>query len=245
MNESGRILIADDEETFLNSTADLLRREGYECDCAFDAKTVIERLKENRYDLMIADIHMPGNLDLELIKELQRVEEGMPVVLVTGYPSVKTATQAIQLPVEAYMVKPIEFDELLTYVKNSIVRFRAYCVICSTRNRLKDWRKELDDIEKLVSNTSGGTSSISINNFFVLTLRNIVDSLLDLKHLMEELAMNSDEQYICNLLECPRLSKLKDGLTESIGILNKTKSAFKSKDLGDLRKKLEVLVEKM
>jgi DNA-binding response OmpR family regulator len=53
VNKLGRILITDDEETFLNSTADLLRREGYECDCASDAETAIGMLKTSRYDLLI------------------------------------------------------------------------------------------------------------------------------------------------------------------------------------------------
>ena len=48
--ERGRILIADDEESVLLSTADLLRIEGYECTCAADAKTAFEKLRKNRYD---------------------------------------------------------------------------------------------------------------------------------------------------------------------------------------------------
>lgn len=243
MAELGRILIADDEVTFLYSTADMLRREGYECDCAPDTETAMRMLKASSYDLLIADINMPGNFELELVKELPKIAEGMPVVLVTGSPSFHTATQSIQLPVTAYMVKPLDYEELLMHIKNSIERYRAYRSVYSTSQRLQEWRKDLGDIEKLVSNTSGTVSSVPINAFFVLTLRNIVDSLLDLKHLIEKLAMNNDEQHVCNLLDCPRIIELKNGLVESVDVLKKTKGAFKSKDLGELRKKLEVIIK--
>ena len=120
MDHPGRILIADDEETFLHSTADLLRREGYECDCATDAATAADKLKQTKYDLFIADIKMPGNWELELIREIRSITKDMPVILVTGSPSLDTTKQAVQLRVVAYLVKPVDFDQLLALVKTSI-----------------------------------------------------------------------------------------------------------------------------
>ena len=122
MAESGKILIADDDETILQSTADLLRREGYECDCVSDAKSVIEILRSARYDLLISDINMPGNSGLELIKNLPKNAEGMPVILVTGGPLINTEIQSLQPPVVACMRKPIDFDKLLAQVRISIER---------------------------------------------------------------------------------------------------------------------------
>jgi len=124
-DEQGRILIADDEEVFLESTADLLRREGYECDCAIDSRTVLEKVKTTNYDLLIADINMPGNQELELIKELPRIGERMPVILATGNPVFHSEFQSIEHPVIAYMFKPVEFGKLLAQVKISIENFRG------------------------------------------------------------------------------------------------------------------------
>src|SRR5689334_4884686 len=100
---SGHILIADDEQTFLDSTADLLRREGYQVQCAPDAPSAVALLRQNSFDLLIADINMPGNPDLELISEVRRSATGLPVILVTGYPSTKTAIHAVQLAVVSYL----------------------------------------------------------------------------------------------------------------------------------------------
>ncbi len=120
MAEPSRILIADDDESFLYSTADLLRREGYECTCALEARTAREMLGKTRYDLLIADIRMPGNSDLELIKELPQIAAGLPVILVTDNPPLNSAMQSIQPPVASYLVKPFELNDLLVRVKDAM-----------------------------------------------------------------------------------------------------------------------------
>jgi CheY-like chemotaxis protein len=242
MADPGRILVADDEETFLYSTADLLRREGYECDCVSDGIAAADALRSGCYDLLIADIKMPGNPQLELIRDLPRIAEGMPVVLVTGYPSIKSAIQSIQLPVAAYMVKPIDFGELLAQVQASIERFQIYRTICSVRQGLQKWHKDLEAIEEVLTGKSEGGSSAAMDAFFELTFQNIVGALLDMKHLAEAMAArNADQESLepCHLLNCPKLNVLSDALVETISVLEKTKNAFKSKDLGRLRQKLE------
>lgn len=244
MAELGRILVADDEETFLHSTARLLRREGYECACASDATAVAEMLGAANYDLLIADIKMPGNAELELIRELPGLAKGMPVILVTGYPSLHSAIHSIHLPVVAYMVKPMDFQELLAQVRSAIERFRTYRAVCNTRQRLQEWRQDLESIERWTNLTPGDHSSTAVDAFLTLTLRNVVGCLADLKRLTQALALHSTEEDVCQLLNCPRSTALTDALVETIGILEKTKSAFKSQDLEKLRKKLEGLVKK-
>lgn len=117
-----KILIADDDETFLLATTDLLRREGYECYYAPDAKTVIETLKSVKFDLLISDINMPGNNELELIKELPEIAEGLPVILITGSLYSDAQIQSLKPSVTACLSKPLDFEELLMHVRSSIGR---------------------------------------------------------------------------------------------------------------------------
>lgn len=117
-----KILIADDDETFLLATTDLLRREGYECYYAPDAKTVIETLKSVKFDLLISDINMPGNNELELIKELPEIAEGLPVILITGSLYSDAQIQSLKPPVTTCLSKPLDFEELLMHVRSSIGR---------------------------------------------------------------------------------------------------------------------------
>jgi len=244
MADLGRILIADDEETFLHSTADLLRGNGYECACVPDAATAAAVLMETDYDLLIADIKMPGNPKLELVRDVPRIAEGMPVILVTGYPSLDTAIQSVQLPVVAYLVKPVDFDELLALVRASIKNFRVYRSIQSVDQRLQNWLKDLEKTEDVFKNSPGYKPSTPVDAFLKLTYRNVVGAISDMKYLTETLALQSGEQDVCHLLNCPRLTALTDALEQTIDVLEETKSAFRSKKLGELRQKLEELVKK-
>ncbi|MFQ5869932.1 MAG: response regulator [Candidatus Zixiibacteriota bacterium] len=243
MADLGRILIADDEETFILSTADLLRKEGYECECVPNAAAAAQMLRSADYDVVIADIKMPGNFELELVREITDIAKGMPVILVTGYPSLNSAIQSIQLPVVAYLVKPFDFDQLLSQVQISIKNFRVYRTLCSIRRRLQDWRKDVAGIEGVLRATPRSASSAPVDAFLKLTFRNIVDSLSDLRQLTEGIALENVGQKVCHLFNCPRLRALKEGLVESIDVLEETKSAFRSKKLGELRRKLEGLLQ--
>lgn len=244
MSGSGRILLADDEQIFREATGDLLRKEGYVCDCVADAASAIEKLRQNSYDLLIADIKMPGNPGLELIKELPQLAKGMPTILVTGFPSQKTAIEAVSLPVAAYMVKPIDFKELEKNVAKAIQQRRLFMTVSNTKQRLSAWQKEMQDIEKTLKGKNYGVFSASVKNFLDLTLGNISAAMTDVKNLAYILTDEPDESAVCNLLNCPRLIELTEGLSETVKTLEKTKSSFKSKELGQLRIKLEKLLKK-
>ncbi|MFQ5849808.1 MAG: response regulator [Candidatus Binatia bacterium] len=212
MAELGRILIADDEESFLQSTADLLRREGYECSCALSAKTAAEMLGKEDYDLLIADIKMPGNPDLELIRELPRDAKGMPVILVTGYPSVKSAVQAIQLPVVAYLIKPVDFSDLLAQVQSAVKYSRIYRAMSNTQEHLESWRQDLDNLEELKDSRP---REISPDIFLANTIKNVGGCLVELKRILEMLAIQRAEQQagrlLCGLRRTTTDEKVTDG----------------------------------
>jgi len=244
MAELGRILVADDEDTFLQSTGDLLRREGYDCDCVPDAAAAVEKLKNNGYDLLIADIKMPGNPDLELIRALPKVAEGMPVILVTGYPSQRSAIQAVQLPVVAYLVKPIDFEEMLTQVALAIEKSRLYQAVVGTKRRLQYLQEDLTGLEEVLKGKNGGEFSASIKSFLDLTLGNVIGALSDIKHVTDALVTEDIDLAVCHLLNCPKLAELTEVVEETIKVLEKTKDAFKSRELGQMRRKLEELIKK-
>ena len=243
MTELGKILIADDEETFLHSTADLLRRDGYECHIVPDAGSAAKALREGEYDLLIADIRMPGNADLELIRELPTLAEGLPVILVTGYPSMKTAIDSVQLPVVAYVPKPMEYEELLERVREGVRKFQTFKTMRRIRDRLRRWEEDLKQVQGSSPEFRLPAPATTMDCFLTVTFQNLIDSLWDLKNLAQSLSLGMSNQDVCHMWTCPRLSFLKKGLEDTIEVLEKTKSSFKSKELGDLRKKLEGLMK--
>ena len=122
MNERGRILIADDEETFLHSTMDLLREQGYGCRGVSDAPSALSILSAEEYDLLVCDINMPGNYRLEFLAQVTEESPELPVIVITGYPSVGTAVESFRLSAVDYLQKPLDFQQLETLVGQAVKR---------------------------------------------------------------------------------------------------------------------------
>ena len=187
---------------------------------------------------------MPGNPDLELVQQVRESKEGLQVILVTGYPSMQSAIKSINLPVVAYLVKPIDFEELLSHVRAAVERAKIGRTVSDTQRNLRDWLKELDQVKKLALDNPGDTIFVPVDAFVTITLRNIVGALTSLRNVTESLAKLSGDQAVCQLLNCPRTDTLVSALKDTVEILKKSKSAFKSKEIGDLRRKLEELLER-
>jgi CheY-like chemotaxis protein len=245
MSNTGRLLIADDEETFLMSTAELLRKEGYECDCARDAASAARMLRSGDHDLLIADIKMPGNLELEFIKDMPQLAQGLPVILVTGYPTLDTAIKSIQLQVVGYLTKPIDFDELLVQVRDGIKSYQIYRSARIIRERIIGWSEHMTTIEEALGKPSQSPDSTSVDAFLELTFKNIVEIISDLKHLSKTFAAQNVPPEVCHLFQCPRLTTMAESVKEAIYVLHRTKSSFKSKELARLRMSLEQLIKDM
>jgi CheY-like chemotaxis protein len=243
MGPLGRVLIADDEGVFLDSTADLLREEGYLCDCVEDGPKAAEKLRQGGYDVLIADIRMPGNPNLELVQEVGDMPDGVQVILVTGYPSMESAIKSVQLPVSAYLIKPVDFEELKSSVRTAVEKSKIYRAVRDTENHLKGWQDKLRGMLQVLRSEPGSADPVPVETFVNVTLQNIILSLASLKNVTEAVARLTGEEDVCRLVGCPRLSNLGGALRETIEVLEKTKSAFKSKELGELRRRLEGLLE--
>jgi len=121
----GLILIADDDAAFRMATRAYLRQHGYQCEVAPDGTVAADLLRSLPVDLLISDINMPGNRGLEFIESLPQVAAGLPVILLTGYPSAQSVAHSERLQVVAYLVKPPEPEQLLALVDKGVASFRA------------------------------------------------------------------------------------------------------------------------
>lgn len=242
MNTLGRILIADDEETFLQATADLLRREGYTVGTATDAPAALAAVRDGSYDLVISDLEMPGNEDLRLVRDLAVEAGGLPVIIITGFPSTESAIASIDLPVAAYLRKPVQWDDLLARIESAIGRFRVYRSMRRTEEHLEALRDEFREVTT-ASQAAKPAGGAQIDAFLALTLRNVMGSLSSLESLGHALSGRPVAGTPCQLINCPRGLQLHQALRETIDVLEETKGAFKSKTLANLRERLELLLE--
>jgi two-component system, NtrC family, response regulator AtoC len=124
MSESNsiRILIADDEPLFLKTTAALLRKEGFQCTCAPNGTVALEALSNESFDLILSDLNMPGNMKLELLRESRNNWREIPLIVVTGAPTLPTAVESIRLGIADYLLKPVKFDDLLSSIRRALVQ---------------------------------------------------------------------------------------------------------------------------
>ena len=232
----GRILIADDDEAFRIATRLFLRRQGFECEVAPDAGVAVEMLRTSAFDLLISDINMPGNAGLELVAKLPEVAAALPVILLTGHPSVQSAARSVRLQVVAYLVKPCDADELLGIAGQAIANYRAYRAVSENRGRLETWARDLAQFEDVLRTSPHGTAGGPTEAYLNLTLRNLLAVLLDLKQFTEAVSQQPGKEGLLQQVALHR------ALQDTIDVLEKTKQSFKSKELGELRRRLEGLL---
>ena len=240
MDGEPRVLVADDEETFLLSTADLLRREGFRCTCARRASEVVAALGEEDHDALVTDIRMPGNLELELLRKLPEMAGVLPVILVTGHPTLDTAIESVRLQVRAYLVKPVDFEELLRIVREAVQSCRVHRAVRSLAGRLDGWRRDLAQIESALVRSAGSGMDSSVDAFIDLPFRNVLEALSGLHRLARSAGGEGGE--IGEFAASTKVRTFGGALKRTIAVLEKTKRSFKSKELAALRRELEELV---
>ena len=112
-----RILVVDDEEIIRESIAMILEKEGYKVDKAENGGSAFEKISAVSYDLVITDIEMPVMRGVELLEKIGQRSPQTFVIIITAYGSVETAIGALRKGAYDYILKPIEFDDLLFRVK--------------------------------------------------------------------------------------------------------------------------------
>ena len=114
---SKRILVVDDEQIIRESISYVLTKEDYQVDEAENGKVAYEKLIENPYDLVITDLEMPEIKGTELLEKIRDLSVQTSTIVVTAYGSLETAIAALRSGASDYILKPVEFDELLIKVK--------------------------------------------------------------------------------------------------------------------------------
>lgn len=114
---SFKILVVDDEEIIRDSISYILESEGYEVDKAENGKVAYDKIKEKQFDLVITDIEMPAMKGTELLEKTKLLAPQTAVIIITAFGSLDTAITALRNGASDYILKPVEFDELLIKVK--------------------------------------------------------------------------------------------------------------------------------
>lgn len=117
-----RILVVDDEKNVLTTIQAILQEDGFEVDVARDGGPAINAIRARHYDLVLTDLKMPEVGGLEVLAEARKSSPNTVTMMMTGYGSLPSALEAVQLGAYDYLLKPMEVPELKQAVKRGLER---------------------------------------------------------------------------------------------------------------------------
>jgi len=120
MAERARILVVDDDESIRKTLASILEEKGYEVDTAKDGKEAVEKSNVKFYNLALIDIRLPDMEGTKLLTAMKETTPKMVKIIVTGYPSLNNAIEAVNKGADAYIVKPFNMDSVLGTIKEHL-----------------------------------------------------------------------------------------------------------------------------
>lgn len=114
----GSILVVDDEEEIRNTLSMVLQEEGYRCATAPNGLTAIEMIKEHAFDILITDLKMPSVDGIEVLEQTLQHSSDTLTIIITAHATVETAIQALRKGAADYILKPLDFDEVILRIEN-------------------------------------------------------------------------------------------------------------------------------
>ena len=143
------ILVVDDESGIREFLKIMLEREGYEVSCATDGKEAIDLFKEQKYDVVLADIRMPKVDGFELMTRIKEISPETSVIMITAYASFESAVKSMKEGAYDYIAKPFNVDEVKITVKNALQKREAIGEVIHK----KKGKGKVERFEGMVSNS--------------------------------------------------------------------------------------------
>jgi DNA-binding NtrC family response regulator len=122
MSKSARILVVDDDREILKTFSTLLKDAGYMVDTAETGRDAVEKSTGNFYNVALIDIRLPDMEGTKLLTALKETTPKMVKIIVTGYPSLQNAVEAVNKGADGYIIKPAKTEMLLDTIREQLRR---------------------------------------------------------------------------------------------------------------------------
>lgn len=242
MDSLGAILIAAQEGDFLWSTMELLRQRQYECQPAVNAEKALKALSEEHFDLLIGHTEVLGENGLEQLRAMRSAVPDLPAIVVTAAPSVETAVAAVELRAVAYLHDPVDRESLLAHAASVMQTRPARSTLTRVLENLREAAAELEQGRPLRPEAGQPTVDLQLMRRMV---RNLGDCIVELMELTRLGTDDSEPRSICELVRCPEWRNHRTAYRDVIQVIQETKRRFKSKELADLRDRMEYQLQKL
>jgi DNA-binding NtrC family response regulator len=120
LSEKARILVVDDDESIRKAMTAVLEEEGYVVDTAQSGKEAVEKCSTSHYNLALIDIRLPDMEGTRLLNAMKQSTPPMVKIIVTGYPSLSNAIEAVNKGADAYLLKPLVMNDVLKTIKEHL-----------------------------------------------------------------------------------------------------------------------------
>jgi len=117
-----RVLLVDDETVFVDSLTNVLTRRGIRVQSAPDGYRALELLSNERFDVIVLDLRMPGMHGLDTLKAIRERDALIPVLLLTGHINMNHVSEALQAGVSDFLMKPCPAETLVSSIENAYER---------------------------------------------------------------------------------------------------------------------------
>ena len=183
MSEPAKVLVIDDDEIVRTSISTTLRNAGYEVETAENGVKAIAKSESGFYNLALIDIRLPDIEGTELLKKLKETTPKMVKIIVTGYPSLQNAVDAVNKGADGYIIKPAKMDELLRTIREHLAKQQN--AEHFTEEKIKEFVETTEKIrrghielsERLTLNEVKGEVSILEQRHAVVDIRALLNHL--------------------------------------------------------------------
>ena len=143
LNFSARILVIEDDKLLRDSIAKILQSVSYEVETAHDGYIAIEKVKAASWDLIISDIRIPGIDGVESVGEIKKILPSVKTILITAYADDSAPVKALNLGVDAYLMKPFRMQDLLDLVRKKLLEAKREADLLRGINHIKERYQKL------------------------------------------------------------------------------------------------------
>ena len=143
------VLLADDETTFRETFRTVLEEEGFAVTAVSDGREALDAITRRSFAVAILDIQMPGSDGISVLREIVALRPQTRTIMVTAYGTVEMAVSAIRLGACDYVMKPVNFDEMLTKIRQHL----RYVELESENQKLREELNGRFDISQIIGET--------------------------------------------------------------------------------------------